>query len=62
MGTKKKATARTLRCNIHNATTPATEEPTTKMINVGPTLGSINVRKKVRGEPTQEIRKGVVAQ
>jgi hypothetical protein len=29
MGTVKKATARTSCCNIHNATTPATEEPTT---------------------------------
>ncbi len=29
MGAGKKATARTSCCNIHNATTPATEEPTT---------------------------------
>jgi len=29
MGTGKKATARTSCCNIHNATTPGTEEPTT---------------------------------
>jgi hypothetical protein len=29
MGTGKKATARTLCCNINNAPTPATEEPTT---------------------------------
>jgi hypothetical protein len=28
-GDRKKATARTSCCNIHNATTPATEEPTT---------------------------------
>ncbi len=59
MGTEKIATARTSCCNVHNATTPATEEPTMKMINVGPQLGIINVRKKVRGGPTQEIRKGV---
>ncbi len=29
MGAGKKATARTSCCNFHNATTPATEEPTT---------------------------------